>query len=91
MKTIEQLSLVSAAMYALAAGLLAVIAVAMMAIAMLRIWQAFSAGDRLDSALLESVGLIIVAVAVIDVSKIPDGGRRGAAAGTAPPPGRAAR
>ncbi len=69
MKTIEQLSLVSAVMYALAAGLLAAIAVGMMALAVLDIWQAYSAGARLDSALLDSVGLVIVAVAVIDVSK----------------------
>ncbi len=69
MKTIEQLSLVSAAMYALAAGLLAAIAVAMMALAVLDVWRAYSAGERLDGALLDSVGLVIVAVAVIDVSK----------------------
>lgn len=69
MKTIAQLSLVSAVMYALAASLLAAIAIAMMVIAATGVWKAFAAGEPLDGALLDSVGLIIVSVAVIDVSK----------------------
>ncbi len=60
---------ISATLYAIAAAALTLIALVMIARAGVLIWHAVDRGEGIEVELLDAVGLVIVAVAVFDVSK----------------------
>ncbi len=61
--------ILSAVLYGIAAIALAVIALIMIVYSATQVWSAFGPAHELELALLDAVGMVIVAVAVFDVSK----------------------
>jgi hypothetical protein len=56
-------------LYGITALALAVLALAFVGLAMVRVWSEIAHADATVSAMLEAVGMLIVALAVFDVSK----------------------